>query len=127
MPSMSTATIMTTNHGSDGLYLGRTIAGITSPALKSRSSDHAEVSGRDLGWYATGGLDHVVAWFHAHDVAAFDAKAPPFKTPEFWRLVDAGVSSAVPELRDAIEAAGDGQAPAAVTLDLRAADFRQQL
>ena len=113
-------TIMTTNHGTDGLYLVADDRRHYVAGTDLRVSDHAEGYLPGIwGWYAAGGLDHVVAYLHEHDLTGFDAKAPPAKTPEFWRLVDTGVSSAVPELRDAIEAIGGGDgAPKAFTLDM---------
>ena len=38
--------------------------------------------------------------------AAFDPKKPPEKTAAFWRMVDSGVASEVPELRDALDRLG---------------------
>jgi hypothetical protein len=64
-------------------------------------------------WYGNGGDRHVTAYLASLDLASFDAKAPPPKTPAFWEIVDASRAPEDAELRDAIDAIG---APAALTL-----------
>jgi len=111
-----TAVVITTNHGTDGLYL--------PPDDRRHYVAGTEVTYKDLGedylpeiwrWYAAGGLADVVAYLATYDLSKFDPKAPPEKTPAFWRMVDAGAASELPEFRDALEAAGGGTMPAAVT------------
>jgi hypothetical protein len=48
------------------------------------------------------------------DISAFDAKAPPPKTPAFWEIADANRAPEDAELADAIDALGN---PDALTLN----------
>lgn len=68
---------------------------------------------RFWSWYLEGGIWHVVAHLQALDLANFDPKAPPPKTPAFWQFVDANRSPEDAELADALEDLGN---PEAVTL-----------
>ena len=65
------------------------------------------------GWYDAGGLNHVAAYLGEFNLAGFDPKAPPPKTPAFWQTV--GISSAPEEaeLADLLDKLGN---PDAVTL-----------
>jgi hypothetical protein len=55
-------------------------------------------------WYNHGGDRHVAAYLAELDIAEFDAKAPPPKTPAFWEIVDASRAPEDAELADAIDA-----------------------
>lgn len=103
--------IITTNHKTDGLYL---------PADDRRHYVAWSEAGREdfepdywqqlYGWYATGGVGHVAAYLRSLDLADFDAKAPPPKTPAFWAIVAAGEAPESAELRDVLDRAGNPQA-----------------
>jgi hypothetical protein len=117
-------TIMTTNHGTDGLYLEADDRRHYVAGSEITSADYEDGYLPGIWqWYADGGLDHVVAYLAELDLAVlgFTPTMLPAKTPEFWRMVDAGGAAALPELRDAIDAAGADmekpeKPPAAVTL-----------
>ncbi|MCC8400954.1 DUF5906 domain-containing protein [Paraburkholderia sp. MMS20-SJTN17] len=106
--------IFTTNHLTDGLYL---------PADDRRhyvcwstctSADFTEAYFRKLWtWYAAGGMANVVAFLRERNIATFDAKAPPPKTPAFWQTVAAGESTESGEMRDLLDLLRN---PDAVTL-----------
>lgn len=106
--------VVTTNHRTSGLYL---------PADDRRHYVAWSEATRDefdegywprlYGWYASGGIGHVVAYLRGVDLSGFDAKAPPRKTPAFWAMVAAGEAPESSELRSVLEALGD---PAATTL-----------
>ena len=113
-----TAVIFTTNYGADGLFLPpddrRHYVCGTEVTQEHFAADYF----RGLwAWYVAGGIDDVVAYLRDYDLSAFNAKAPPDKTPAFWRMVDAGRASEEPEFREAIDKAGD---PAAITINILA-------
>ena len=67
-------------------------------------------------WYQhEGGIGHVAAYLAALDLSDFDPKAPPPKTPAFWRVVDAGRAPEDAELEDALDAL---QNPPALTVGM---------
>jgi hypothetical protein len=71
------------------------------------------------GWYARGGIWHVVAYLAEVDIASFDPKAPPPKTQAFWDIVDAHRAPEDAELADVLDKMGN---PDATTLsDIAAA------
>jgi hypothetical protein len=106
--------VITTNHKTDGIY---------SPADDRRhyvawsprkKEDFTQTYWNNLwGWYQSGGIGHVAAYLSEFDLADFDAKAPPPKTPAFWEIVNAGTAPEDAELADVLEALGN---PDAVTL-----------
>ena len=57
-------------------------------------------------WYAEGGYRHVAAYLADLDIASFDPKAPPPKTPAFWDIVDANRAPEDAELADALDKIG---------------------
>ena len=65
------------------------------------------------GWYDAGGLGHVAAYLAELDLAKFDPKAPPPKTPAFWQIVSTGSAPEDAELADLLDKLGN---PDAVTL-----------
>src|SRR4029078_6028442 len=62
------------------------------------------------GWYARGGDRHVASSLAELDIASFDSKAPPPKTPAFWDIVDANRAPEDAELADALEKIGNPDA-----------------
>jgi hypothetical protein len=106
--------IITTNHLGDGLYLpadDRRHYVAWSPC--SRDDFAPDYWQRIYGWFAAGGIGHVVAYLAALDLSDFDPKAPPHKTPAFWSVVASGDAPESGELRDVIERMGQ---PSAITL-----------
>jgi hypothetical protein len=112
------AIIATTNHETDGLYLPADDRRHYVAGTDITYKDHAEGYLPGIwDWYAAGGVWDVVAYLASFDLSAFDAKGPPVKTPAFWRMVDGGAASELPEFRDALEKAGEkGEMPAVVTV-----------
>jgi hypothetical protein len=98
-----TAVIFTTNYPADGLYLSPDDRRHYVCGTELARSDAWDSYCLDLwGWYQAGGLDDVVAYLAAYDLAGFNAKLPPKKTDAFWRMVDAGRPAEEGEFRDAI-------------------------
>jgi Family of unknown function (DUF5906) len=106
--------VLTTNHKAGGLYLPaddrRHYVAWTD---LTRDTFPAHYWTRLYQWYGRGGLAHVAAYLHEYDLAGFDPKAPPPKTPAFWDLVDADRAPEDAELADALDHLGN---PPAVTL-----------
>ena len=108
--------IITSNHKTDGIYL---------PADDRRhyvawsalTKEHfSECYWRDFwGWYAQGGIGHVVALLAELDLSRFDAKAPPPKTAAFRDIVDANRAPEDAELADVLDVLGN---PDTITLDV---------
>jgi hypothetical protein len=117
--------VITTNHKTDGLYL---------PADDSRHyiawSDltkddfPADYWTGPYDWYAAEGHRHVAAYLAEYDLATFDPKAPPPKTPAFWEVVDANRAPEDAELADALDRLGN---PKVTTLALIASSAGQVL
>lgn len=96
--------IITTNHKSDGLFLppdDRRHYVAWSEALREQFDEDYWTS--LYRWFAGGGTEHVVAYLARKDLSAFDAKAPPPKTPAFWEMAQANDFSESGELRDLID------------------------
>jgi hypothetical protein len=106
--------VITTNHRTDGIYL---------PADDRRhyvawSNFTKEDFPKDYwaklwGWYQNGSFEHVAAYLAELDLAGFDPKAPPPKTPAFWDIVHASEAPEDGELGELIERLGN---PDALTL-----------
>lgn len=96
--------VFTTNH-SDGLYLPADDRRHFVAWSELRKEDFTENYWKDLHyWYEQeGGCGHVAAYLAQLDLAGFDAKAPPPKTPGFHRMVDAGRAPEDAEMADTIE------------------------
>lgn len=96
--------IITTNHKTDGIYLPaddrRHYVAWSDSTRDAFSADYWTVL---YGWYAAGGIGHVVAYLRELDLADFDAKAPPPKTPAFWDIVASNQAPEEAELADALE------------------------
>jgi Family of unknown function (DUF5906) len=106
--------IITTNHKADGIYLppdDRRHFVAWSDLLKE---DFVRSYWNTLwGWYARGGDRHVAAYLAELDIASFDSKVPPPKTPAFWDIVDANRAPEDAELADVLDKMGN---PDAATL-----------
>jgi hypothetical protein len=99
--------IITTNHKTDGIYLpADDRRHFVAWSDAERGNFDVEYWNRLYGWYANGGIGHVVAYLNAVDLSGFDAKAPPPKTTAFWAIVQAGEAPESAELRDVIDALG---------------------
>jgi hypothetical protein len=103
------AVVITTNNKLNGLFL---------PADDRRHyvawSDRTQEDGRFHKDYFTefyayleaGGARDVTAFLLQHDIADFDAKAPPRKTDAFWNMVNTNRASEDAELADVLESLG---------------------
>jgi hypothetical protein len=108
--------IITTNYKADGIYLPADDRRHFVAWSDLTKKDFPENYWNELwGWYATGGIGHVAAYLAELDIAAFDAKAPPPKTPAFWDIVDSSRAPEDAELADVIDALGS---PNATTIAL---------
>jgi phage/plasmid primase-like uncharacterized protein len=110
-----TGVIITTNHKADGIFLPaddrRHFVAWSDATKDDFGNDYWP---RLWAWYAAGGNSHVAAYLTGLDLSAFDAKAPPPKTPAFWDIVDANRSSEDSEFADVLDAMGN---PAAMTIE----------
>lgn len=105
--------IFTTNH-IDGLYLPADDRRHFVAWSEHVKEDFAPYYWRDLyAWYEAGGYGHVAAYLRTVDLAAFDPKAPPPKTPGWHRMVDAGRAPEDAEIADVLDALKN---PATVTV-----------
>lgn len=108
------AVVITTNYRIDGIYL---------PADDRRNYvAWSDLSKEDFApdywtklwcWYDNGGFEHVAAYLATLDLADFNPKAPPPKTPAFLDIVDAGRAPEDAEFADVLDKLGK---PDAVTL-----------
>jgi hypothetical protein len=106
--------IVTTNHKTDGIYLppdDRRHYVAWSDRKKEEFS--ANYWNTLWGWYTAGGFEHVAAYLAELDLANFDPKALPPKTPAFWDIVNASYAPEDAELADVLDKMGT---PDAVTL-----------
>lgn len=110
-----TGVIITTNHKSDGIYLPEDDRRhYVAWSEATRSSFSAGYWAELWRWYEQGGMGHAAAYLAEYDLAGFDAKAPPDKTPAFWDIVSANAAPENAEMADALELLGY---PAAVTVE----------
>jgi NrS-1 polymerase HBD domain/Family of unknown function (DUF5906) len=106
--------VITTNHKS-GLYLPRDDRRHYVAWSEREQKDFREGFWIEMyRWYDAGGIDHVVAYLDALDLAGFDPKATPPKTDAFWMMVEAGEAPESGDLADTLEGLGN---PPAVTVD----------
>lgn len=106
--------IITTNHKTDGIYLlADDRRHYVAWSDLSRDAFDQDYWSDLYGWYARGGVADVVAYLRGLDLAKFDPKAPPPKTPAFWDIVSSNQAPEDAELADALDALGR---PAAVTV-----------
>ena len=103
--------VMTTNHKLDGIYLPeddrRHYVAWSDAAKDDFSPDYWNML---WGYYESGGYGHVAAYLAEFDLAGFDPKAPPPKTPAFWEIVEAGRAPEDAELEDILDVLGNPDA-----------------
>ena len=105
--------IITTNHKTDGLYLPLDDRRHYVAWSNRKKEEFTQTYWNDLwDWYQAGGFEHVAAYMAELDLAGFDAKAPPPKTPAFWDIINANSAPEDAELADVLDALGN---PNAVT------------
>jgi hypothetical protein len=108
------AAVMTTNHKVDGIYLPaddrRHYVAWSDAVLADFEAGYWK---KLYGWYEREGYGHVAAYLAQLDLAGFDPKAPPPKTPAFWAIVDANRAPEDAELADLLDTLSN---PPAVTL-----------
>jgi hypothetical protein len=96
--------VITTNYKVDGIYLpadDRRHYVAWSPLAKE---DFSISYWHDMwSWYENGGAGDIAAYLARLDLAGFDAKAPPPKTPAFWDIVSANHAPENIELSDLLE------------------------
>jgi hypothetical protein len=113
--------IITTNHKADGIYLPsddrRHFVAWSDLTKDDFSEDYWDAL---WSWYADGGDRHVVAYLAEVDLAAFNPKAPPPKTPAFWDIVDASRAPEDAELADVIDELGNPHALTLATISIHA-------
>jgi hypothetical protein len=116
--------IITTNHKTNSLYLPADDRRhyVAWSDVKHSDFDSSPGAG-DASKYFDGlwhwyqqedGFEHVAAFLATLDLTGFNAKAPPFKTPAFWAIVDANRPVEESELMDLLEAIGN---PPVVTIE----------
>ncbi len=96
--------IITTNH-EDGLYIPGDSRRYYVAWSELTKEDYPPNYWQDIyyWYYREGGIGHVAAYLTALDLSDFDPKAPPPRTPAFWRTVNAGRAPEDGELADALE------------------------
>jgi hypothetical protein len=107
--------LITTNYKTGGLYLApddRRHFVAWSDRVKEDFSE--EYWTRLWQWYEQGGRAHVAAFLAELDLSSFNPKAPPPKTPAFWKIADSYRAPEGGELADVVDALGN---PDALTLD----------
>jgi Family of unknown function (DUF5906) len=108
--------VITTNHKADGLYLpADDRRHYVAWSMLTRDDFDATYWSSLYRWYAAGGTEHVAAYLFTLDIADFDPKAPPAKTPAFWDVVDANRAPEDAELADALDKL---KQPYALTLEM---------
>lgn len=109
-----TGVVFTTNHKTDGLYLpSDDRRHYVAWSILTKTDFAADYWSALWRWYADGGSRHVAAYLMSRDLADFDPKAPPPKTPAFWDVVDANRAPEDAELADTLDRLNT---PRAVTL-----------
>jgi hypothetical protein len=106
--------IITTNHKADGIYLSADDRR-HYVAWSILAKEDFEQGYWDELWtyYDSGGDGHVAAYLTQLDLTGFNPKAPPFKTPAFWDIVNSSRSPEDAEMADVLDQLGN---PDAVTL-----------
>ena len=116
--------VMTTNHKTDGIFLSADDRRHFVAWSEATKGDFTEAYWNDLWkWYERGGFGHVAAYLAELDLAGFNPKAPPPKTPAFWAIVDANRAPEDAELADVLDAI----AKDAVTLDMLIAKAEREI
>jgi hypothetical protein len=107
--------IFTSNYKTNGIYLpadDRRHFVLWSDCTKEDFDQ--DYWNRMWRWYDSGGDRNVAAYLAALDLSAFDPKAPPFKTPAFWAIVNANRAPEDSEMADTLDRMGN---PDATTLE----------
>jgi hypothetical protein len=99
--------VITTNHR-DALFLPANDRRHYLAFSERRTEDFDQDFWKSFwNWYTNeDGINHVMAYLHQYDLSNFDPKAPPLKTPAFWRTVVVERGEEYSELADAIDALG---------------------
>jgi hypothetical protein len=112
--------IITTNYRTDALFLPADDRRHHVMWSERKPADfEAGYFDKVWQWYANGGIEHVAAYLATYDLASFNPKAPPPKTPAFWDIVAANRAPENAELADALDSLkkpGTERTPDAVTL-----------
>jgi hypothetical protein len=99
-----TGVIITSNHRLDGIYLPEDDRRHFVAWSDATKEDFTPAYWNSLwGFYADGGIGHVVAYLAALDISAFDPKAPPPRTQAFWDIVMHNQPPEDAEFADAID------------------------
>jgi len=76
----------------------------SSPDINLTKDNFSENYWNELyGWYERGGYENVAAYLAQFDLANFDPKAPPKKTPAFWSIVDSNRAPEDADLADVLD------------------------
>ena len=121
--------VITTNH-TDGLYIPPDSRRYFVAWSDTTRDDTDGRYWTDLYYWfeRENGYGHVAAYLRELDLADWNPKAPPSKTPAFWRVVDAGRAPEDSELADALDAVQRPQAVTVSQLCIYASDaFREWL
>jgi hypothetical protein len=99
--------VITTNHR-DALFLPKDDRRHYLAFSERRTQDFDQAFWESFwSWYKNeGGINHVAAYLRQHDLSRFNPKAPPLKTPTFWRTVIVERGDDYAALADAIDALG---------------------
>jgi hypothetical protein len=101
--------VITTNHLTDGIFLPADDRRHYVAWSKLTKDDfEADYWAKLWSWYDRGGDRHIGAYLATLDLAGWDPKAPPPKTPAFWAIVDASRAPEDAELADVIDELGAG-------------------
>ena len=120
---MSAGVIITTNHLTDGIYLPADDRRHFVAWSDLTKEDFVDSYWRDLwAWYGKGGIRHVAAYLAELDLAGFDAKAPPPKTPAFWSIVDSNRAPEDAELADVLDSMGNPEVTTLCKIQSKATD-----
>ena len=110
--------IYTTNHKTDGMYLPANDERHYVAWSDLNKEDIKDDEWTELwAWYKDGGFGHVAAYLHAYELAGFNPKAPPAKTPAFWEMVNAHRAPENTELSTVLDLLEN---PDAVTVEMLA-------
>jgi Family of unknown function (DUF5906) len=106
--------VITTNHLTDGIYLPPEDRRHFVAWSDRKPTDFPDGYWNKIyKWYDDGGDRHVAAYLDTLDISDFNPKAPPPKTPAFWRIVNANRTTEEGEMADCIDGLGN---PAVVTI-----------
>ena len=95
------------------------------PGLPQKRTLQANCWDALWGWYDEGGFDHVAAYLAGLDLAGFNPKEPPPKTPAFWDIVNASRAPEDAEMSDILEYLGNRQAVTLLAIILKALEDKR--